>query len=474
MAASPKQHQRCGAITYLLIVRGGSAYRLNGAAGPPNTAIQRAATGKWLRLAVLSRKDTDMRDFSRRHVLAVGAAGGAAIMATAAQAATFGNPDMPPQGAINANPPGLTDPGPKNPALNSQFPSFQNPPATDVGNMQLFWGSFNNAPKRIQNGGWAREVTQPDFAISEAISGVNMRLGPGAIRELHWHLAAEWGFMTNGNCRVTVLDPQGRAYVQDVKEGDLWYFPAGYPHSLQGLGSDGCEFLIAFDDGKQSEFNTLLVTDWLAHTPPEILAQNFGVSADVFKSIPLNDLWIFQGKEPGPLAADQAAVSSGGAPPNPFTWSLGQSNPIKTNRSGTLQLADSTSFRISTTIAGVLETIKPGGLRELHWHPNADEWQYWLKGEGRMTVFDAGPRAQTADFKSGDIGYVKKSQGHYIQNTGTTDLQLLALFRVPEYQEVGLSDWLTHTPAALVAQHLNVDPAVVARFPSNQPGLVPA
>lgn len=97
--------------------------------------------------------------------------------------------------------------------------------------------------------------------------------------------------------------------MQDVKEGDIWYFPAGQPHSLQGLGPDGCEFLIVFDDGNASEFNTLLLTDLMAHTPPEILAQNFGVPVETFKSIPLHDLWIFQGKEPGPLAADQAAAA---------------------------------------------------------------------------------------------------------------------------------------------------------------------
>ena len=89
----------------------------------------------------------------------------------------------------------------------------------------MFWASFNNAPKRIQNGGWARQVTQADFAIAEKISGVNMRLTAGGIREMHWHLAAEWAFMSYGNCRITVLDELGRAYVSDVKEGDLWYFP---------------------------------------------------------------------------------------------------------------------------------------------------------------------------------------------------------------------------------------------------------
>ena len=136
-----------------------------------------------------------------------------------------------------------------------------------------------------------------------------MRLSAGGIRELHWHQAAEWAIMTYGTCRITVLDTQGRPYVADVKAGDLWYFPPGAPHSLQGLGPDGCEFVICFDDGHASEFNTLLVTDWFAHTPPEVLAKNFGVPAEAFAKIPLHDLWIFQGAVPGDLAADRAAVA---------------------------------------------------------------------------------------------------------------------------------------------------------------------
>jgi oxalate decarboxylase len=407
-------------------------------------------------------------------MLAFGAAGAVASAATAAHAASFGNPDEPPQGTINASADAIRDPGPQNPAIASQFPNAANPPATDVGDLPQSWASFNNAHRRIQAGGWAREVTQADFAISTAVSGVNMRLDAGGIRELHWHLAAEWAFMTYGQCRVTVLDKEGRAYVQDVQQGDLWYFPAGQPHSLQGLGADGCEFVIVFDDGRASEFNTLLVTDWLAHTPPEILALNFGVPAETFKSIPLSDLWIFHGKEPGPLADDQAAVRSGGVPPNPFTFSLAGMAPRKSNRSGSLRVADSTIFKVSDTIAAALETLRPGALREMHWHPNADEWQYWIKGEGRMTVFNAGPRAQTSDFRAGDIGYVPRSQGHYIQNTGTTDLQLVAVFKTAEYAEVSLSDWLTHTPPELVAQHLNIDPMVLQRFPNDTPGNVPA
>src|SRR5882672_8341102 len=130
--------------------------------------------------------------FSRRDMLAVSAAG-AVMTASTARAASFGNPDQPPEGAINAKGPGnLRDPGPQSEAIGNQFPSAQFPPATDVGGMPMDWASFNNAPKRVQNGGWARQVTLADFAISDTVSGVNMRLTAGGNREVRCHQAAEW------------------------------------------------------------------------------------------------------------------------------------------------------------------------------------------------------------------------------------------------------------------------------------------
>jgi oxalate decarboxylase len=416
-----------------------------------------------------------MHRLSRRGVLATAAAGGAAVGAKIAQAASFGNPDLPPQGAVNVtNPNALTIPGPHDAGLSGTMPAFLDPPPTDVGSMPEFWASFNLAPRRIQNGGWGRQVTQADFAISTEIAGVNMRLAAGGIRELHWHQQAEWAIMTYGRCRVTVLDAQGRPYVADVKEGDLWYFPAGLPHSLQGLGPDGAEFVLAFDNGVSSEFNTLPATDWMAHTPPEVLAKNFGVPAESFKNIPLQNRWIFQGKVPGPLEEVRKAMASdAGTPTYPFTFSLSDVPKVGDNRGGFVQVADSSNFQVSKTIAAGLITIKPGALRTMHWHPNADEWQYYMKGTGRMTVFDAGPAANTANFHPGDIGYVKKGLGHYVENTGNTDLVFVAVFRSPRYEEVSFSDWLAHSPPEMVAATFNLDPKVVAQFPKNRPDLMP-
>jgi oxalate decarboxylase len=426
--------------------------------------------------------EATMVDVARRKLLGGAAAGvgglAAASVLSTARAQGFGNPDTPPQGAVNAtNPASLTDPGPQTPAIADQFPAAVSPPATSTNDMQQFWASFNNAAKRIQNGGWARQVTEADFAISTTIAGVNMRLTSGGIRELHWHTFAEWAYVTYGTCRITVLDPVGQAYAADVNEGELWIFPHGYPHSLQGVGPDGCEFIIAFDDGKASEFSTLLVTDFLAHTPPDILAQNFRVPVNTFSRIPLWDRYIFQGELPGPLAADQAAILSPEGPPkNPFSFSLKgvKDGPFfRQGSGGTVQIADSRNFLANTYVAASLVTLVPGGLRELHWHPNADEWQYYIKGRAQVGVFTAGPKAQTQNFNPGDIGYVKQNNGHYVKNLGNTELQFLEVFKSPYFQDVSLSDWLTHTPPAMVAATFNIDPAEIAKWPKDKPETLP-
>ena len=135
-----------------------------------------------------------------------------------------------------------------------------------------------------------------------------MRLTAGSFRELHWHTADEWSIMLYGNARVTVLNPDGTIFIDEVIKGDLWYFPAGYPHSIQGLAPDGCEFLLVFDQGMFSEDNTFLLSEWVAHTPPEVLSKNFGLAEGALTNLPQSALYIFPADLPKSLAEDKAAV----------------------------------------------------------------------------------------------------------------------------------------------------------------------
>src|SRR5271154_3486747 len=212
-------------------------------------------------------------------------------------------------------------PGPGNPAIDGQNPDSFLPPPSDAGGVQAFKYPFGLSHKRMQEGGWSREVTIRELAVSKSIAGVDMRLTAGGIRELHWHTAAEWSIMLYGNARITGLDADGKSFVSDVTEGDLWYFPTGIPHSIQGLGPDGCEFLLVFDDGNFSEYETVLLTDWMAHTPHDVLSKNFGVSKEALDKLVRREKFIFQAPVPGALADDRKmAAGSIGVSPQDFAF----------------------------------------------------------------------------------------------------------------------------------------------------------
>jgi oxalate decarboxylase len=354
--------------------------------------------------------------------------------------------------------------GPTNPAREAEEPFTLRPPQTDHGSMPNLKWSFADSHMRIEQGGWARETTIRELPISKDLAGVNMRLVAGAVRELHWHKQAEWSYMLRGRARITAVDENGRTFVDDVSQGDLWYFPAGVPHSIQGLDSDvdGCEFLLVFDDGAFSEETTFLLTDWLAHTPRDIIAKNFRASESKLSKLPGKELYIFPAPKPGDLQSDRA--SGAGPTLSSFSHRLHQQAPLSFN-GGSLRVADSRNFSASKTIAAVLVELEPGALRELHWHPMADEWQYYIEGEGRMTVFAAEQKARTFDYRAGDVGYVPFAMGHYIENTGTKPLRFFEIFKSDRYADLSLNQWLALTPRSLVQAHLNLDMELITDLP---------
>jgi oxalate decarboxylase len=400
---------------------------------------------------------------SRRNFLGTGSAAlaGAAALGASAYAQSRQTTE---QGLKDHS---FSNPGPDNAVLGRLNPNSNIPPPTDHGTVQPFWYSFNLTHKRVQEGGWTNQVTQRELPTSTDVAGVRMRLTAGSYRELHWHTADEWAFMFYGNARVTVLNPDGTVFIGDVTQGDLWFFPSGFPHSIQGLGPDGCEFLLVFDEGMFSEESTFLLSDWVSHVPPEVLSKNFGLGESAIAKLPTHPLYIFPGQVPPSLEQDIAAAGGNAAQsPINYTFKMAAMPPTKTTPGGEVRVVDSHNFPASKSIAAGLVRVKPGGMRELHWHPNANEWQFYISGKGRMTVFAAQSDAHTMDFNEADVGFVPKSAGHYIENTGNTDLVFLEIFKTSEFQDVSLNNWLRHLPPELVTAHLGLDAADISKIPA--------
>lgn len=353
---------------------------------------------------------------------------------------------------------GWFDFGPRDVMRDRENPDMLVPPVTDAGLLPNLKMSFSDTHMQLNHGGWSREITVRDLPIATTLAGVNMSLTPGGVRELHWHQQAEWAYMILGSARITSVDQDGRNFIADVGPGDLWYFPAGLPHSIQGL-AEGCEFLLVFDDGNFSDLNTLSISDWVAHTPKEVLSANFGVPASAFDSIPKDQLYIFQDKVPGPLDS-QKVQSPYGTVPLSFKHRL-LAQPPMLMPGGSVRIVDSTNFPISRTVAAALVEVEPGAMRELHWHPNNDEWQYYLTGQARMTVFAGNGTARTFDYRAGDVGYVPFANGHYIQNTGTQTLWFLEIFKSDRFVDISLNQWMALTPSDLVRDNLHVGPELL-------------
>jgi oxalate decarboxylase len=279
--------------------------------------------------------------------------------------------------------------------------------------------------------------------------------------------------MLNGKARVSLMLPNGKMFIDDVGPGDLWYFPAGYPHSIQGLEGDGCEFLLVFDQGDFSEDDTFLLSEFLAHTPPEVVEKNTGWKREEWDQLPRTELYIFEAPLPGPLEADKRFLGDFLETENQYTFRMGSMPPTSRSKGGEVRIVDSSNFAVAKTIAAAMVTIQPGGIREMHWHPNASEWQYWIKGQGRMTVAFTEARARTMDFRANDVGFVPSMAGHYIENTGTEEMVFLEMFKAPRYQDVSLNQWIARMPDKMAAAHLKLPVATIRRAPQDKTPILP-
>lgn len=339
--------------------------------------------------------------------------------------------------------------------------------------MAQFKHELEKQSPRLGPGGITRGASVKEFPASIGIAGVSMRLEAGGMRELHWHAnAAEWGYVVAGSCRTTLLRPDGSWAIDEFNPGDVWYFPRGWGHSIQGLGPDECHFILMFDNGNFSEDHTFSITDWLASTPATVVAQSLGIPLDEVGKLPKSEAYFAKGAVPN----DASFISTERKDPELVSvhrYPLMAQEPRRVPGGGTQRTVTVKEFPIAETMSCSVLEIEPGSMRELHWHPNADEWQYFIEGQAEMGVFLAEAQAVIDQYEAGDIGYVPMGAGHYIKNTGSGVLRVLIGFNQPHYESNDLSNWLATNPADVLITNFGLPAEVVAKFPHQGHFFVP-
>lgn len=354
--------------------------------------------------------------------------------------------------------------------LDLQNPDNLGAASTDNGVVPNLKWSLSDSHERLLQGGWVREQVVTDLPTSKDLSAAQLHLTKGAIRELHWHRVSEWGYVTAGSVRLAAVDENGKNQVGTVQSGDIWYFPKGSAHTIQGL-EDQNEMLLVFDDGDFDAVGTTFqVDDWIIHTPKSILAKNFGVDESVFNNLPKTDPYVLP-----PTTISTADVSDPYGETD-FIYRLSKiTPPTVPGGGGTLSIVDSHVFPIATTIAAAVVKLEPGGLRELHWHPNAAEWLYFVKGNARATVFIGAANARTFDFQAGDTAVFPDNAGHYIENTSKNEtLEWLEYYKSDRVVDISLAQWLALTPHDIAADTLGVSLDVVENLKKEKQILIKA
>ncbi len=147
-------------------------------------------------------------------------------------------------------------------------------------------------------------------------------------------------------------------------------------------------------------------------------------------------------------AAPDAFRNSALQAPFAHKYRLLNQPPVKFE-GGMERVVSSREFSIQTTLTAGRLDLEPGALREMHWHPHADEWQYYIRGRARVGIFGSHGRARTEEFAAGDVGFVPQGFGHYVEAVGTEPLEMLILYNSGVYQEISLASWLGGNSAQL-------------------------
>ncbi|KAI8627659.1 Bicupin, oxalate decarboxylase/oxidase [Xylariaceae sp. FL1651] len=366
---------------------------------------------------------------------------------------------------------GATDPGPRTYEYEKLNPDLFAPPGTDSGDVpNAMWplGLSHNRLGTEAGAGWARQQNVDVLPAATAMAGVDMRLSPGAYRELHWHTSAEWALILKGGVRVAAMNEDGASFVDDVTAGDVWFFPAGIPHSLQAL-DEGTEFLLVFDSGEFSEESTFLASEMMLRSPKEVWAKDLQTDVSALNNIPQDQKFIFNGTPaPADISKQNITGSAGalsGATGYTYHWS--QQDWFNTT-GGSVKILDPLTFPVAEGFSAALVVLEPGAMREVHWHTTSDEWSYFLQGSARLTLFQAPASSRTFDFTAGDVGYIPQAAGHYVENTGTDDVIFLEVLQAKKFSDISASQWLALTPRQVVKDTLNLTDEVLDALPKDK------
>jgi oxalate decarboxylase len=289
-------------------------------------------------------------------------------------------------------------------------------------------------PQTICKGGTRAMVNQNNFPILNGMALYVLQLDSGGVREPHWHPnAAELSYCLSGNAVMTIFSPGSGHDTFTVSEGEIVYIPRGYLHHIENISYGETRFAIAFNHEMPEDIGLSGSTGSIAE---RVLGATFGVGSEYFGKFKKSSHDLIITSKPNYKVTTYTYQRV----PNYHKFNLKAFPPTVQSKGGTVSLGNANNFEILNGLACYLLTLKPKGVREPHWHPNAAELDYVLSGRARMTIFSPGDKMDTFEVGPNEIVFIPPGYFHYIENVNTNeDMQFAVFFNDERPEDIGIS-----------------------------------
>jgi oxalate decarboxylase len=142
--------------------------------------------------------------------------------------------------------------------------------------------------------------------------------------------------------------------------------------------------------------------------------------------------------------------------PEDYRFPLARTTPqiVRTGGSITTAMPDNFPVLQDNQVSVGYLVLKPGALREPHWHPTHWEVDYVVQGKGELGIVTPNDQQNISRLEPGDIGFIPTGWAHYIRNVGSTELIWVLVFNNP-LTDIGLSTMFGGMPTSTFDQTLD-------------------
>lgn len=318
-------------------------------------------------------------------------------------------------------------------------------------------------PQKKYADGCRIDCTHVLFPELKGMALSHLTLNPIGFREPHWHPNAhELGYCLEGRALMTIFSPGAGHDTFIIEPGTLSFVPMGYLHHVQNLGDEPVKMLLCFSHEMPDELN---LSSTLGMIPGHALGATFSLEPQFFKNLnpEIKPVFIGNCAQEGPVSLSWQT--------NRFKMNIDKIQPQIRSKGGTAAI---NNLAMMPTLEGLTMyslKLETKGVREPHWHPNAHELNYLIKGRARIALLSPGEQVDAFDMKPGDMSFLPQGYYHYIENIGDEPLHFAVFFNHTMPSDIGLSGCLGAYSNELLAALFKVPMTYFGRLPKYQEDL---